>query len=192
MTSEQLRQFLGEMGLTQAEFSRLLGVTPRAVTQWLGEGRTIPGPAEAYARAFTAMPASVRSLELRRTQESKPSMRDGMYAVQYQSQTAEVIAYGYATMLLDAGRIFGADPLGGKYDGTYTYDETVGIARVQLKVTFPPNVQAVFGPVHPFEWSIDISGNVDPRVEKGYTEFTTPFGPKIQAQYQFLRPLPEA
>lgn len=191
MTNEQLRQFLDEMALTQVQFARLLGVTPRAVTQWLGGGRSVPGPAEAYARVFAAMPVSARLLEIKRLKESKAAMRDGMYAVQYQSQTSDAIGFGYATMVLNNGRVYGADPLGGRYDGDYIYDEAAGIAKVRLKVTFPPNVQTVFGPLHPFEWSIDISGDLDPRVQKGYTAFTTPFGPRIQAQYQFLRPLPD-
>ena len=115
-------------------------------------------------------------------------MRDGMYAVQYHSGLSE----GYAMIILDAGRAYGADPAGGRYDGYYEYDDITGTANVQLKVSFPPNVPAVFAPAQPFEWSVDILGRVDPRLERGHIEFTTTLGPKILAQYQFLRELPTA
>jgi Helix-turn-helix len=192
MLPAELRAFLLESGLTQAQFARLVDVTPRAVTQWLAGARAVPGPVGAYLRVFRAASPSARQLELQRLQESKPTMRDGMYAVQYQSRGPGGVGYGYATIVLDSGKVFGADPAGGKYDGEYLYDETVGMAQVRLKVTMPPNVQAVFGPIHPYEWSIDITGTLDPTVETGYTEFRTPLGPTIEAQYQFLRGLPES
>jgi hypothetical protein len=53
------------------------------------------------------------------------------------------------------------------------------MARIYLKATFPPNVQAVFGQVHPYEWLIDITDGVDPRLEKGFTEFATTLGPEV-------------
>ncbi len=118
-------------------------------------------------------------------------MREGMYAVFYHSQTDAGSGLGYATMILEGGKAYGADPFGGTYDGDYAYDEATGTADVRLKVTFPPNVQAVFGPVHPYEWSIDIIGKVDPNLDRGFTEFTTALGPTIKAQYQFLRTLPD-
>lgn len=188
MTAEELRAFLRDAGLAPAEFARLLDLTPRAVGLWLSGERAVPGPAEAYARVFVTLPTGARSIELRRLKEAKQSMRDGMYAVQYHSGLSE----GYAMIILDAGRAYGADPAGGRYDGYYEYDDITGTANVQLKVSFPPNVPAVFAPAQPFEWSVDILGRVDPRLERGHIEFTTTLGPKILAQYQFLRELPTA
>jgi hypothetical protein len=163
-------------------------VTPRAVSLWLSGERSVPGPVVGYARVFRSLSASDRWIEILRIRETKSIMRDGMYAVQYQSGADR----GYATMVLEGGRAYGADPVGGKYDGHYGYDEATGMARVQLKVTFPPGVAAVFAPAQPFEWSVDMAGDVDPRLDRGYIEFTTALGPKIQAQYQFLRELPTA
>ena len=81
--------------------------------------------------------------------------------------------------------------MGGKYDGDYVYNGATGLAMVHLKVTFPPNIPAVFAPAQPFEWSVDMTGNMDPRVERGFIELTTAaLGQKVQAQYQFLRELP--
>ncbi|HEY1682119.1 MAG TPA: hypothetical protein VGF98_10820 [Candidatus Tumulicola sp.] len=111
-----------------------------------------------------------------------------MYAVSYQNETAT--NYGYATVILENGRIHGADVLGSKYDGNYAFDETVARAEVHLKVTFPPNVAAVFAPAQPFEWSVDMSTYMDPEFDRGFLELTTTLGQKVHARYQFLRDLP--
>jgi hypothetical protein len=190
VSGADLRAFLERTDLPQGQFAKLLDVTPRAVSLWLAEERALPGPAEAYIRLFEAMPKTLRHIELQRLKESVPRMRDGMFAVFYHSQTEAGTGLGYATMILDGGKAYGADPFGGTYDGDYAYDEATETADVHLKVTFPPNVQAVFGPVHPYEWSIDITGKVDPNLDRGFTEFATVIGPKIKAQYQFLRTLP--
>lgn len=188
MSIDELRGFLRKSGLAPGELAKLLGITPRAVGLWLSGERDVPGPADAYMRIFLDLSAGARSIELRRLTESKPTMRDGMYAVQYQSGTSS----GYATVVLDNGRAYGADPAGGSYDGYYHYDEAIGTATVHLKITFPPNVPAVFAPAQPFEWSVDIVGDVDPRLSRGPVEFTTALGHKIHAQYHFLRELPLA
>ena len=80
MTTDELRSFLRETGMSQAQLARLLDVTPRAVTLWLAGDRTVPGPAEAYIRLFRAMPTSVRLVEMQRLKVTKAAMRDGVYA----------------------------------------------------------------------------------------------------------------
>lgn len=186
MTAADLRSFLLEARLSQAEFAKLVDVTPRAISMWLSDERKIPGPVDAYARVFRGLTVGTRQAEVRRLKEIKATMRDGMYAVLYHSGTQG----GYATVILDNGRAYGADPAGGKYDGHYDYDDATNLAKVQLKVTFPPHVPAVFAPAQPFEWSVDITGDLDPRLDRGFVAFTTALGPTIQAQYQFLRELP--
>jgi hypothetical protein len=169
--------------------SNALG-TPRAVAFWLTGERTIPGPVEAYLRVFQALTPNLLSVERSRLKERQPSMREGMYAVVYHDDSAR--NYGYATVLLADGRIHGADVLGSRYDGSYAYDEGLARARVHLKVTFPPNVAPVFAPAQPFEWAVDMTTYMDPRLERGFLELTTALGQNIQAQYQFLRGLPAA
>lgn len=186
MNQDSLRAFLADTGLAPLDFAKLVDVTPRAVAMWLSGERAIPGPAAAYARVFAGLPPGARYVELQRVNESEAKMRDGMYAVRYQG----VEGAGYATMILDNGKAYGADPLGGKYDGLYEYDAATGTAKVFLKVSMPPNVPSVIGPAQRFEWSVDIVGEIDPRLDRGYVEFATTLGPKIQAQYHFLRDLP--
>jgi hypothetical protein len=115
-------------------------------------------------------------------------MRDGMYGVEYTSMAGG----GIGVVILDGGRVFGADPFGGKYDGDYVYNESTGMADLHLKLTFGPNAQAVFGISHPYEWSIDVTAQIDPRVDNGTTRITTPIGPHIDARYRYMRGLPEA
>jgi hypothetical protein len=150
--------------------------------------RGIPGPVEAYARLLHSVPLSVRQVELQRLKERKTAMRDGMYGVQYES----VAGAGVGVLVLDNGRVFGADPFGGKYDGEYLYDEGSGLAELRLKLTFAPNAPAVFGISHPYEWSIDVTAKIDPRLDSGRTRIATPVGPHIDAQYRYMRALPEA
>jgi hypothetical protein len=188
VTSQDLRGFLREVGLSQADLAGLLDVTPRAVTFWLTAERTIPGPVQAYARLFQALTPASRHVERSRLKERPNRMREGLYAVSYQNEAAT--NYGYATVILENGSIHGADVLGSMYDGDYAYNEAVARAEVHLKVTFPANVAAVFAPAQPFEWSVDMSTYMDPQLERGFLELTTTLGQKIRAQYQFLRGLP--
>jgi DNA-binding transcriptional regulator YiaG len=66
MKREDLKALLLEVGLSQADFARLIGVTSRAVTLWMNDERAIPGPAEAYARVFRLLPPNIRQTELAR------------------------------------------------------------------------------------------------------------------------------
>ena len=105
MVIDDLKIVLGEIGISQADFARLVGVTPRAVSLWMVGDRNIPGPVEAYARLLAAVPPSARQAELNRLKERKTPMRDGMYEVRYQSAGGQ----GAGTLILDNGRVFGAD-----------------------------------------------------------------------------------
>jgi hypothetical protein len=188
MSNTELRGLLAGLELSQTDFARLLAVTPRAVALWMAGDRAIPGPVEAYARLLSAAPSSTVQQELGKLKGSKTAMRDGLYYVDYQSNNGG----GYGVLVLDTGRVFGADPLGGKYDGEYVYDEKTGLAELSLKLTFPPNIPAVFGISNPYEWAIDVKARIDPRLDSGQTRVETPIGPHIDVQYRYMRALPDA
>lgn len=187
MSGEDLRATITELGLSQAEFARLVGVSSRAVTLWLVEERKIPGPVEAYVRLLFSGPASLRQAEVAKSKKRSSEMRDGMYQVEY----ASVAGAGSGVMILDAGRAYGADPFGGKYDGDYIYDENSRKAELHLKLTFAPNAPAVFGVSNPYEWSVEVTVPIDPHADHGETVMVTPLGPKVDARYKYLRALPE-
>jgi hypothetical protein len=188
MLSANLKAIIDALGLSQADFARLIGVTPRAVTLWMVGDRAIPGPVEAYATLLASVPLSVRQIELARLNQRRSGMRDGMYGVEYFSSRSG----GLCTLIMDSGRVFGADPLGGRYDGEYIYDESTGLVELNIKVTFPPNIQSVFGISHPYEWSLDLTTNLNPRLDSGQVRIVTPVGPLLEARYRYLRSLPDA
>jgi hypothetical protein len=78
MHGGDLKAILTDLRLTQADFARLIEVTPRAVALWMADERQIPGPAEAYLRLFRLLPPNLRQIELNRLKEKGTSMRDGI------------------------------------------------------------------------------------------------------------------
>lgn len=187
MTGPELSAILNELGVSQAEFSRLSDVTPRAVSLWIAGDRKIPGPVTAYVGLLRSIPPNLRQVELARLEERKVMMREGMYGVEYQS----VAGSGAGVLILESGLAYGADPWGGRYDGEYIYNEQTGLADLKLKLTFAPNAPAVFGVSHPYEWSIDVTTQIDPSKDEGSLRIATPIGPHIDVGYRYLRSMPE-
>jgi len=188
MQSSDLRAALIELGITQADFARLIDITPRGVALWMADERTIPGPAEAYVRLMRLLPPNLRQVELGRLIQKGTAMRDGMFGITFQGQQGA----GMGLLVFDNGRVYGTDTEGVRYDGEYLYNESSGLADVKLKVTFPPNVQAVFGISNPYEWAFDVTTKFDPKQKAGALVVNTSLGKPINAQFRFLRGLPEA
>ena len=187
MNQDEIKPALAELGISQAEFARLIGVTPRAVTLWLSGDRPFPGPVDGYLRLLRLLPANLRQLELSRLRTKGTKMRDGMYGITFKGNRGA----GMGVLVFDNGRIFGADSDGAKYDGEYIYHENDNTASVRIKVTIPANVVSVLGVQHPYEWLIDVSTRMDVAATKGNLNVQTPIG-NVSAQYVFLRALPEA
>ena len=115
-------------------------------------------------------------------------MRDGMFGITFQGQQGA----GMGVLIFDNGRIYGTDTQGVRYDGEYLFKESSGLVDVKIKVTFPPNVQAVFGISNPYEWAFDVTTTFNPNQNSGALAVKTSIGKPIKAQYVFLRSLPEA
>jgi hypothetical protein len=188
MVNRDLKLALSELSISQVDLARLVGVTTRAVAMWMAGDREVPGAVEAYVRLLGSLTAAQRQVELARAKDRRTMMRDGMYGVEYDTSQGS----GMACLVLDTGRVYGADPMGGKYDGEYVYDETSGLADLSLKVTMPPNVLSVLGIKNPYEWSIDVRTKLNPKMDSGSLEVATSVGKPISATYRFLRPLPAA
>jgi len=188
MTSDDLKAILAEIGISQADFARLIGVTPRAVALWMAGDREIPGPAEAYARLLRSLPLNLRQVELGRLRERSLTMRNGMYGITFRSSGG---GEGYGVLTFEDGLIYGIDIAGVSYDGTYAIQEN-GLAEILLKVSYPPNVAAVFGMSNPFEWSITVAALMDPKREQAQTTVQTSIGATLTAYYRFMRELPKA
>jgi len=188
MTSNNLKAILANLGLTQADFARLLGVTPRAIALWIANERAIPGPVEGYLRIFELLPPNLRQMELNRLKQEGTNMRDGMFGITFQSQRGA----GMGLLIFENGRVYGTDEAGVRFDGEYIFDEISGMAEVKIKVTFPPNVQSIFGVTNPYEWAFDVTTKFDPKQNAGTLAVNTSIGQQITARYVFLRSLPEA
>ena len=188
MKSDELEAALAELGITQADFARLIGVTSRAITLWVAEQRSIPGPAEAYLRVLQLLPQNLRQVEFNRLKRKGTDMRDGMYGISFQGQQG----VGMGVLIFENGRVYGTDTQGVRYDGEYLYSESTGLADVKIKVTFPPNVRAVFGISNPYEWAFDVTTSFNPKQNSGPLTVRSSVGQPINAQFVFLRTLPEA
>lgn len=188
MSGQEFRALLAEIALAQSDFARLAGVTPRAVNLWATDSRAIPGPAEAYLRLFQLLPTNLRQIELGRLKERGSGMRDGMFGITFHGQQGA----GLGVLVFDAGRVYGTDSEGTRYDGEYVFHEDANRADVVVKATFPANVFTVFGISNPYEWAIDVSTSFNPKQNAGPLDVKTSLGRPIGAQFKYLRPLPDA
>jgi len=188
MNGSDLKAILADLEISQADFARLIGVSARAVTLWVGDERAIPGSTDGYLRLLRLLPPNLRQVELSRLKQKGTGMRDGMFGITFQGQQGA----GMGVLVFDNGRVYGTDTQGVRYDGEYLFDEVSGLADVKVKITFPPNVQAVFGISNPYEWAFDVTTSFNPKENSGPIAVKTSLGKPINAQYVFLRNLPEA
>ena len=188
MSGDEFRALLTDIGVAQSDFARLVGVTPRAVNLWATDGRAIPGPAEGYLRLFQLLPMNLRQIELGRLKDRGTGMRDGMFGITFHGQQGA----GLGVLVFDAGRVYGTDSEGARYDGEYIFREDISCADVVVKVTYPANVLSVFGISNPYEWAIDVSTRFNPKQNAGPLEVKTSLGHPIGAKFKYLRPLPDA
>ncbi len=188
MKREELEEQLTYLALRQVDLAKLLGVTPRAVNLWLTGERAVPGPVSAYLRVFASMPSGLRAMELKLLEGGDTQMRDGMFEIEYMAGAGS----GSATLVLQDGLVYGIDVGDARYDGTYEFDAVHRRVLVRAKVTFPPGGQSVFGISHPYEWSIDVEAEFDPRADRGTLQVVTTLGGQVQARYRYLRALPHA
>jgi transcriptional regulator with XRE-family HTH domain len=192
MTASMLRTSLSRLGLSQVQLARLLGVTTRAISLWLGEQRAVPPPVDAYLRLLAAVPEAIRLAELQRFNESEITMRDGMYAVEYYSNDTGQTMAGYGFVAFDVGKVYGGDAFGGTYNGECIYNPATGLAEVKIKLTFPPGGMAVFGVSLPYEWSVEATTRFDPLANPGAAVLTTANGQTVNVAFRFIRALPDA
>ncbi|MEN5081827.1 hypothetical protein ABE438_05025 [Bosea sp. TWI1241] len=189
MRNDDLKRTLNDLGISQATLARLLDVTARGVNLWAMGERSVPGPVAAYLRLLSSLPINLRQVELARANEGMITMRNGMYGIEF-AVGVRPEEGGFGLLTFEDGMIYGVDVAGVRYDGSYSIN-AAGQAEVALKITYPPNVRAVFGVSNPYEWSIDATAILDPKAEGGSVTVKTSLGKTIPAKYQFMRPLPQ-
>jgi transcriptional regulator with XRE-family HTH domain len=190
MDNEALKRTLTDLGISQTDLARLVDVTPRGVNLWAAGERAVPGPAAAYLRLLLSLPLNLRQVELARINTKEKSMRNGMYGIWFSVGPRDEQT-GHGVLTFEDGLIYGIDIGGVRYDGDYIINQK-GEAEVNLKLTYPPNVQAIFGLSNPFEWSITVKTILDPKADSGSCLTQTSLGTSIPTRYAFLRALPQA
>jgi hypothetical protein len=187
MTGQELAAAVQSFGLTNPEFARLAHVSPRAVQLWLSGQREIPGPVNALARLFAAIPDAMRAAEIARLRNEETQMFAGFFLIRYSGTAGQ----GTAMLVFDRGTICGADEGGGIYDGDYTPGAAPGTLDATLTVTIPPGVPLVQGvPALPFENAFEISCTISAAGESQF-DVATPYGPVV-AHIKRLRDLARA
>jgi hypothetical protein len=187
MAPDELRTSLANLGVSQADFGRLIDTTSRGVALWLSGARTIPGPVEAYVRLLNSLPLALRQAELARIKNGLISMKNGMYSLAFRSGGTE----GIGLLTFEDGTIYGVDAMGVLFDGSYAANDS-GSVDATVKVTYPPGVVSVFGVSNPYSWAIDFNLKLDPTVDVGRVALKTPTNHVIDVEYRFMRALPQA
>lgn len=189
MIGSELKEVIADLRLSQADFARLLGVSVGAVSQWLSDTRSIPGPVEAFVGLFMRLPLQQREMELAQLRKGD-AMRNGMYLVSFTG----VAGQGYATLTLADGIVYGFDQAGALYDGTVQFPaEENGLAVVDIKVRMPAHVASVIGGItHPFEWILPVKTKINLQMEQGSILLETGLGGSVRVAFKRVRDLPIA
>lgn len=72
-------------------------------------------------------------------------MREGFYKVDYAAEAHGEIGIGFALLALDTGMVVGADVTGGRYDGSYEWNERTQHLEMVVTAWIPEGVRAVQG-----------------------------------------------
>jgi len=146
MSENGLKYALERFGLRQAEFARLLAVSPRTVSQWATGTSEIPGPVAAYLRLLRHSGPDGVAGELSRLEGRSYMLDEGLYGLSYRAEEEETGPEGGdALAVLRNGKILGSDRWGGVFAGSYVYDAACKLNRVHVRLDMPPDGVLVTG-----------------------------------------------
>lgn len=115
-------------------------------------------------------------------------MKEGFYSVTYVGATG---AWGIAVIVLETGIIVGADPLGGRYDGTYSFNNRTEMLDAIIKVTVPSGVPLVTGvPAQDKEWSFEFPASFPRETSETPVLVQTTIG-QVNVVFRYLRGFPD-
>jgi hypothetical protein len=188
MNGGQLRAKISGWNLSQAEFAQWLQVSPGAVTQWLAETRSIPGPVVAFVKLFESLPLSLQTLHLSQIRKGNSDM-EGMYVVEYVGSANS----GGATLTFKGGSVYGFDLGGGIYDGHYRTGAETGMTDIEVVVKMPAGRPSVIrGIVQPFDWNVIVKASIPNNVVSAQVKVLTNMGEAVMAKFTRMRGLPLA
>jgi transcriptional regulator with XRE-family HTH domain len=150
-----LKRILDRLGLKQAEFARLLGVSARTVSLWATGEVALPGPVKAYLRLLQTAPPDTRALEIARLAGPHAALDEGLYSLSYglpETNRADPgrpappsCVAGEALAVFRSGRVVGSDLWGGKFEGTYRFDTARRTNHFHIRLRVPPDGELVTG-----------------------------------------------
>ncbi|MDX2258709.1 MAG: hypothetical protein NW205_07285 [Hyphomicrobiaceae bacterium] len=188
MAETGLKCSLERIGLRQADFARLIGVSARTVSLWATGEKALPGPVCAYLRLIRDMPPDALARELRRVAGRAKMLDEGLYSLSYgvpggaKSDTALAV--------LRNGKVLGSDRLGGVFSGTYEFDAVEEINRLHVRLKMPPRGTLVTGHVSGSQGEvIDILAAVE-RAAPLSRATVSVLGSPVEIELSFLGALP--
>ncbi|MDX2290376.1 MAG: hypothetical protein NW217_16345 [Hyphomicrobiaceae bacterium] len=183
-----LRDALDRLGLKQADFARLIEVSPRTVSLWATGESALPGPVAAYLRVLVLLPTERLAGELARIKGRKKMFDEGLYSLSYGAQGLE--DRDSALAVLRNGKILGSDRLGGVFSGSYEFDESAEVNRMHVRLQVPPCGTLVTGyAVGPQGAVIDIVGAFERAAPVARTTVDV-LGAPVDVQLTYLGALP--
>lgn len=116
---------------------------------WAGGDTSVPGPVLGYLRLLEGLTPEQRGRELSRLPGRDKMFDEGLYRFQYsvQSKGDADADVAQAFCVLRAGRMFGADPWGGVFHGSYNFRPTLGTTYVHVVLSVPPEGMLITGEV---------------------------------------------
>ncbi len=191
MPENGLKYTLERFGLRQAEFARLLAVSPRTVSQWATGTSEIPGPVAAYLRLLTnSGPAGVAG-ELSRLKGRSYMLDEGLYGLSYRAEKVAEPETGDALAVLRNGKILGSDRWGGMFAGSYAYDAACKLNRVHVRLDLPPDGVLVTGyRAGPSGATLEIVGTFE-RATPVLQAVVDVAGQPIAVELTYIGPLPK-
>ena len=140
-----LKAELAHLGLRQCEFAKLLDVSPRTVNMWAVGDVGLPGPVEGYLRLLNLMSPEERAEEFNRLPGRSKMFDPGMYRFQYCAHVSGVLDTGQGVCVLSDGKIFGCDPWGGVFHGSYMFNPAHERTDAQMVLRVPADGMLVTG-----------------------------------------------
>jgi len=190
MPQMPLQSALDTLGLKQGELAALLGVHNRSVSGWARGAKSIPGPVAGYLRLLQAATPEMRKNEFERLADRRKELDEGVYRIAYTGSAAGDVETGGALAVLRSGQIFGADPHGGVFTGTYDFDPLSSQNLVHLRLQVPPGGVLVNGVMAGKDGAaVDITCAV-PRAAPVSSAVVNVAGEPIAVDFTFVGPLP--
>ena len=117
-------------------------------------------------------------------------MKEGFYSITYAGAGAGGDP-GFGILVLDTGAVIGADVAGGRYDGTYVYNDKTEMIDAKLKLTVPAGVWLLTGvPAQDKEWSFEFEASFPRETSETPFRVDLPSGP-VNVIIRFLRGFPD-